>query len=74
MQLNQEAIQLYHRYKIESMIQLHRQAAKSAYPFRTTLTRSSNVQLNQLIQLRLRNLPTTAKVQPTNSGHDCMIL
>jgi hypothetical protein len=39
------------------MIQLHRQVARFAYPFRTTLTRSSNVQLNQLIQLRLRNLP-----------------
>jgi len=43
------------------MIQLHRQAAKSAYPFRTALTRSSNVQLNQLIQLRLRNLPSAVR-------------
>ena len=37
---------------------MHRQVVRFAYLFRTTLTRSGNVQLNQLIQLRLRNLPT----------------
>ena len=44
---------------------MHRQVARFAYLFRTALTRSSNVQLNQLIQLRLRNLPIPARWNPS---------